>query len=269
MPSLPEVLTKVQKAMQSEDVSIEQIANLIGHDTALVAQVLKVVNSAYYSLPKEIVEVKMAIAFLGINEVYRIILTLSAINSLADGDTKEFSKIWLHSLYTALCARHLSQKFEPFISPGELWTAGLLHDIGKLVYLKFFPEHFKALAKHSEESGVTFSEAERHFDLPTSAYFGVLLSERWRLPAKVREACRCHSLDDLKKQETLDPFTKMICLANLFAVFTQDNLSSTSKQEIGETLRSELGLEENAFLIILGEATEWRIEAENLLSNLK
>ena len=58
---------------------------------------------------------------------------------------KAFDEIWFHSLNTALCARELTLKYEPLLNAGEVWTSALLHDIGKLVYLKFFPEHYEVL----------------------------------------------------------------------------------------------------------------------------
>ena len=99
LPVLPEVLTKVQEVMYSADVSVDKIAKLIVNDPALVAQVLKIVNSAYYSLPIEISEAKIAVAYLGINEVYRIILSISVINTLSANSKREFDNIWFHSFF--------------------------------------------------------------------------------------------------------------------------------------------------------------------------
>ena len=201
LPSLPEILLEIQKLMSSNDFTANKIANLINNDTAMTAQVLKVANSAYYSFPKEIKDVKFAVAYMGINDIYRIVLSLSVVNTLSAGDKESFNKIWLHSVYTTLCARYLSRKYEPLIAAGEIWAAAILHDIGKLVYLKFYPEHFKALLNHSEENGILFSESEKNMKLPKSSYLGVLLSDRWRLPIRVKEACAFHGMRDLSNSQ--------------------------------------------------------------------
>ena len=105
LPSLPRVLDDLQEAVRSEDVDMETVADLIASEPALVAQVLKVVNSAYYGLPSEIVKVRMAIAFLGLNEIYRMVLSLSVINALDIGDREHLESFWFHAYYTTEASR--------------------------------------------------------------------------------------------------------------------------------------------------------------------
>ena len=81
LPALPEVVSKIQGLIQSDNASMKQVAELVSGEPALVAQVLKVVNSAYYGLPMEIKDVKSAIVFLGLNEIYRMVLSVSVVNS--------------------------------------------------------------------------------------------------------------------------------------------------------------------------------------------
>ena len=82
LPALPSILTKIQNNIHSDDFSIKDASDLISSDPSLVAQILKVANSAYYGFPREISDAKFAIAYLGINEVYRIVLTVSVVNTL-------------------------------------------------------------------------------------------------------------------------------------------------------------------------------------------
>lgn len=267
LPALPKLVTQIQEIMHSDNMHIADTAALISGDPALVAQILKVVNSAYYSLPKEIADVKFAIAYLGLNDVYRIVLTLSAVNTLDIRAEKELHEFWAHSFFSALCAKYLAKKYSPHLAQEELWSAAILHDIGKLVYLKFFPEHFKALKKYHKDQGCVFSNAEEHFSFPSSAYFGSLLCEHWRLPIKIKEACRAHGLGDLRSidiDDTSMHFSRIICLANLLAILSYDKLTTESKEEISEAIMTSLECSEKDFLIIMGDIYELRGEVEKL-----
>ena len=265
LPALPEAVNKIQDMIQSDSADIGKVADLVNGEPALVAQILKVVNSAYYGLPREIVSVKNAIAFIGLNEIYRMVLSLSVINTLAIDQRDELNKFWYHSFYTALCSKYLAKKYAPFLSPEELWSGAILHDIGKLIYLKFFPEHYRALSRFCQEKRCLFSEAERHFSLPASASLGVLLCDHWRLPNHVKSACGPHSLIDLPNIDLNSPsgnFRLMICLGNLLTVLSADELNETAKLEITSATRKALDCTEPKFLTIMGDVYDLKTEVE-------
>jgi HD-like signal output (HDOD) protein len=268
LPSLPGVVNELQRVIQSGNVDTDKVAELISSEPVLLAQALKIVNSAYYGLPREIGDVRFAIAFLGLNEIYRMVLSLSVINTLAISRKDDLIDFWFHSFYAALCTKHIANKYEPHLSLEELWSAAILHDIGKLVYLKFFPEHYKALKDFSKEQGCLFSEAESHFSLPSSAFLGTLLCDHWRLPENVRNACEFHSLKDLPavKENTISAdFRRMVCLGNLLAIVSADELSSANRQGVSTEVQTTLNLTEAGFLTMMGDVYELRIEAERFI----
>ena len=268
LPPLPKVVSEIQALLKGEDVQIAKVAQLITKDPALVAQVLKIVNSAYYSLPREVSDVRYGIAFLGLHEIERIVLTLSVINTLKIKEKKELIVFWLHSFLAALCTKHFATRYEPRLSLEELWSAAMLHDIGKLVYLKIFPDHYRALSKLSAERGIFFSQAEQELNLPTSSYFGVLLCDHWRLPIRIRDACEKHSLKHLQNLTSRDPdaaFTRMICLGNAAAMLAQNMLSDENKQKIKEAMIAALGAGESGFLALMAEVYELRSQAERFV----
>ena len=268
LPALPVIITRVQEIMHSGNMSIKKVADLIRTDPSLVAQVLKIVNSAYYSLPKEIANVNLAVAYMGIHEVYRVILSIAVMKTLAGEDTKDFNQIWFHSFYTALCAKHLAEKCEPLLPLEELWTGAILHDIGKMVYLKFFPDHYKALQEYRNKHGCFFGEAEKHYGFPPSGYIGTLLCDHWRLPDKIKNACQFHTLNDLvnlKGTSSEDIFKRIICTANLMTSMITDSLSKEKKEETTEVIKSALNWSESDFMFIMGDIYELKIEAEKFL----
>jgi len=271
LPSLPGAVAELQRVIQSGNVDTDKVARLIGSDPALLAQALKIVNSAYYGLPREIGDVRFAIAFLGLNEIYRMVLSLSVINALAVHRDHDLDDYWFHSFYAALCTKYLANKYDPHLYFEELWSASMLHDIGKLVYLKFFPDHYKALKDFSREQGCLFSEAERHFSLPSSSYLGALLCVHWRLPERIRDACELHALKDLlaiKENSPTAGSRRMICLGNLLATVSTEKLSSANRQEISAAVQTALGLTEAEFLTLMGDIYELRIEVERFMDQL-
>lgn len=268
LPSLPAILTKFQELMNSGIASFTKITELIIRDTSLTAQVLKIVNSAYYSLPVDVTRVKVAVAYLGINEIHRIVLSISIINCLSNDEEEYFSDIWTHSLHTALCAKNLALRYEPLLDSGEIWTLGLLHDIGKLVYLKFFPDHYKEIYDYSQTNGCLFSEAEKEYLVPTSAYLGSLLCDRWRLPKRIKDSCLYHSLYDMRNganDNIKNPFVRVVALSNLLSTLAIAKLNQTKQNEITKLIGDTLGLDKTNLLSLINEHSKLKEEVIMLI----
>lgn len=271
LPALPQVIGQIQSIIRDPNVDVVAVSELISADPGLVAQLLKIVNSAYFGLSREITEVRLAIAYLGLNEVYHLVLSLAVLNTLDIKQTEELIKFWFHSFYAALCTKYLAKRYEPLLSYEELWSAAMLHDIGKLVYLKFFPEHYMALISFKEQEGCFFSDAEKHFSLPPSASLGIMLCDHWQLPAKVRCACEFHTLQDLvqlRKDSPSAAFKRMICTGNLLAVLSTDTLNDATKHKVAKVTRAALGCTEPEFLSMMGDIYDLKVEVEKFSEKL-
>jgi HD-like signal output (HDOD) protein len=269
LPALPLLIARIQKELQNADTDINKIEKLISSDPSLVAQLLKVVNSGYYSLPREISKIKFAVTFLGLHEVYRMVLSLSVINTINIKSSSALQSYWFHSYYTALATKYVARQYEPQTSFEELWSAAILHDIGKLVYMKFFPDHFAALNEYRENHGCLFSEAEKALGLPESAAMGSLLCDHWKLPLMIKEACENHTLAALPTIDSSSisgSFLRLICLGNLMAELSADILSDETKHRIAEAIQRSLGFSEAEFLAIMGEIYDIRLEAERFIT---
>ena len=271
LPSLPEVVSKVEREINKEDGNINKITELINGEPALTSQILKLVNSAYYGLSSEIRNVRMAIAFMGLNEIYRMVLALSVINTLNVDQKKELNNFWYHSFYSAICTRYLAKKFEPLMPLEDLWSASILHDIGKLVYLKFFPDHYKKLTRYTEKHKCLFSDAEEKYTLPPSSSFGLILCNQWRLPENIKHACEYHTLKDLTPKEGKDvntSFRNIICLGNLLTMLSGDYLNNETKEKIINGSLMAFGCTENEFLALMGDIYELATEINDFSSVL-
>ncbi|MCB0283595.1 MAG: HDOD domain-containing protein [Calditrichae bacterium] len=271
LPPLPQIVSRIQELMQSENINVSEIAKLVSVDVALSAQILKIVNSAYYSLRKEISDLKIAIAFLGINEIYRIVLSLSVISSLKSGNENAIRDFWYRSYYTTLSVKLLSAKYTRFIDREELWSAALLSDIGSLVYLKFYPDHFKAIRELSQQKGILYSQAEAELKLPSSSVFGSLLSTYWKLPNSVKIACENHTYETLKELRSTDSnsdFKKIISLGCLCADFSMMELNADLKDNITHSIITTLDIKEQEFLLLMGEIRDQLLDVEMFMKAL-
>ncbi len=271
LPPLPGIVSKLQEIIQSEDINISEISRLVQSDVALVAQILKIVNSAYFGLKREVSDLKIAIAFLGINEIHRIVLSLSVINALGKEDSVILKVYWYHSYYTAIIARMLAARYARLLDPEEIWAGALLHDIGSLFYLKFYPKHFKAIDIVANKRGVLASEAEALLKFPPSSQFGSILCTFWKLPQNVKMACEYHTLDKLDEISDDDPYRdykRIITLAASCASFSTEELGPKCKERIAAQLMKHLELDNDTFLLLMGEIRDLQKDVDAFVDSL-
>ncbi len=271
LPSLPQILTRILKIMNEDSVNVSEISKLVSVDVALTAQILKIVNSAYFGLRHKISDLKIAIAFLGINEIYRIVLSLSVINTINAGTVKDLKQFWFRSYYSALCVKLLAVKYSRYLDRDELWSAALLHDIGSLVYLKFYPDHYRAIVKSSEEKGLLYSQTEKELNIPSSATFGSLVSTYWKLPDAIKIACENHTLDIIGHISDADPkadYKRIICVGSLCSEFCTRQLNKEVNKEIANTVMSVLNIDDHEFLLLMGEIRDLQLEVDQFMQSL-
>lgn len=138
LPTPPLVFTQVNKVLKNPKTSAYQIGAIISEDPALSAKILKLTNSSFYGIPGTITSVKQAIIILGLEVVRSLVLSASVFDSFAKNykiDKNYLDWFWRHSLSVASMARIISRtkNFPSLLEAEEAFSAGLLHDIGKLV----------------------------------------------------------------------------------------------------------------------------------------
>jgi len=199
LPTLPGVADKVGLLVNDPDSTSREIAQVVKRDQSLTARLLALVNSAYFGVPGGVSSVERAISYLGYNTVYQLVLTVSVFDVLPSVDGTAFSvkDLWKHSLGCAIAsetlARHLRHS-----APEELFTAGLLHDIGKVVLASFFASKLEEIVQHAARDGTTFSEKERDLGFPAHDYIGRCLADKWSLPAVLRAGIGYHHVLDIE-----------------------------------------------------------------------
>jgi putative nucleotidyltransferase with HDIG domain len=222
MPTLPVVAMKVNQLINDPNTTSGEVAAVLKQDQVLTAKILRLVNSSYYAVPGGVTDVKKALAFLGFNTVAQLVLSVSVFSmfSKLGSDDLSLADFWQHALATAIVSETLAKKTR-MPRPDEVFTCGLLHDIGKLSLLKIDPKRFTAILKESKEKGVGFIDIEREHEYLSHAYIGDLMAQKWSLPQVVRYAIRYHH-HDVSHMDSLLPSEKktvqIVRLANAYCV---------------------------------------------------
>jgi HD-like signal output (HDOD) protein len=209
LPTLPEIGVSILDLAADPEVSMEAMAEAINRDPSLAARVLKVANSPFYGMPRQVDSLQLALVILGLSEVRNIalgIMILKVIKGLDTHVTYDRDKFWTHSLGCGIAARILSRKLH-LRNDGADFIVGLLHDTGKIIIDEYFSEDFLKIHDASMQSHCSMIEAEKRFLGESHERIGGWLAEKWRLPETLCEAIIHHhdlSLPGLERS-LIDP----------------------------------------------------------------
>ena len=195
LPTLPTVVAKMIELVDNPKTTAATLGRLISSDQVLTAKILKLANSAFYAFPRRIGTVHLAVVVLGFEIVKDLALSVSVIEQFSKGEDEEETfdvmRFWEHSIGSGVASRMLAAQYGYRVS-GEAFTAGLLHDIGKLVLREYLKTEFREVMENVRTKGCSFVEAEQEVLGVTHAEIGGWLVEKWNLPAHLVEAIRTH-----------------------------------------------------------------------------
>jgi putative nucleotidyltransferase with HDIG domain len=200
LPTLPAVIPKILGLIESDRSNAADIAGAISHDPALSAKVLKVANSAYYGFSREISSLENAVPLLGFRMVRSLALSLGIIRIFPRGErTPHFTQagLWIHSVAVGTAARALADQFGRSSPPEQLFTIGILHDVGKLVLDQFFHDRFQQVLTAARAEGLEPHLAEREMIGLDHGEIGAMLLTRWQIPDQVANPIEAHHRQDV------------------------------------------------------------------------
>jgi len=180
LPTLPPIAAKLNKMVEDEDITANQLGNVIERDQVLTSKLLKMVNSSFYGFPQRISTVANAIVLLGINVIKTLIVTSSIFEMMQSSDVG----LWEHSLGCATIASLIAKK-KGLKNPEEVSTAALLHDLGKVVVRAELPSEYDALLAMVEQKGISVREAEEELLGVSHSEIGGWLVHQWNLPDRL------------------------------------------------------------------------------------
>ena len=194
VPTLPIVYQQLFSKMSNPDVSAPQLAEVVSRDQSLATKILKLVNSAFYGYKKEINTISRAMVILGFRTVRNAALAISVFDyvSGAEEDSRfPVEDFWKHSLCAASVAKVVGQRTS-MKQQEETFVAGLLHDIGKMIMLKYFPDDFGEVCGYAMDNNVTWIEAEKELLNVNHTSVAKAVLRSWNFPANLTEAIQFH-----------------------------------------------------------------------------
>lgn len=194
LPSLPALYTEIVQELQSSDASIRHVGEIISKDPGMTAKILQLVNSAFFGIRRRVSHPADAATFLGLETIQSLVFSVKAF-SMFNTPVRESSitQIWRHSLATAVLAKRIAVGERAGKSEvDESFTAGLLHDLGKLVLSNNLTRRYGEVIQHAAESGTALCTVEREMLGTTHAEVGAYLLGLWGLPDPIIEAIALH-----------------------------------------------------------------------------
>jgi len=192
-PSLPGATTKLISLLDDSNAAVVEIEEILRMDPGLTANVLKLSNSAYFGFPSKIGSIHKAIVLLGAKRLMQVVMT-SCVNSLMNESVPGYDlppgEMWRHSIAVSVAAEGLISELNT-PEADEIFTAALLHDVGKFVMGEFMKDDIKKIDKIVSKD-VSFEEAEHIAFGIDHAQIGAMILKNWGLPAEIVSAVRWH-----------------------------------------------------------------------------
>ena len=218
LPPFPQVAQKVISLLNDPDYSSNEVVGVIELDPSITADILRICNSAYFGLSRRVGSVKQAVSMLGKKKLIQLIMASSCLRyfkKTSDGYDLEGKELWRHSLACALTSQILQQRLDEKLEH-DGFTAGLLHDMGKLVLSEFVGDEIGTILRLADDEGYSFLEAEKKVLGMDHAELGARIAERWNFPAEICMAIRLHHTP--QKALPADSLTPVIYLSNIICL---------------------------------------------------
>jgi HD-like signal output (HDOD) protein len=195
LPSIPSLYVQIVDKLRDPDMGVEEIAEIVAQDMGMTAQILKLVNSAFFGLGRQISSPAEAVSYLGMDTIKALVLSLHAFSQFTGTKLGAFSidALWAHSQQTAGLAKEIARIEDADRKlMDEAFVAGLLHDTGKLVLASNFPVEYDHVLQSARAGSLALLAAEEHSFGANHAEVGGYLLGLWGLPVPVVEAIALH-----------------------------------------------------------------------------
>jgi putative nucleotidyltransferase with HDIG domain len=227
LPSLPKLYTELEEEIKSDEPSNKKISGIISKDIGMASKILQLVNSAFFGISRNIFNPSEATDILGIEIISSLFLETKLFKIYKESDLEKFSlqQIYNHSLITGFYAKEIAklETQNKEIIDG-CFLSGLLHDIGKLIYITNLPQKYsEVLNLLSNNDSMNYCEAEKQVFGATHSEIGASLLGTWGLPDSVVEAVAFYHFPSQYSGKDFGPLAALHA-ANFFA--NKDNKST-------------------------------------------
>jgi len=254
LPSFPLLYQQIVREIESPNSSLQAIAKIVSQDPGITAKLLQVANSAAIGLPEQVNDPVTAVQQLGLTTVRSLVLSAQVYSSFQTRRLKYFSAdaLWSHLMKCGGLARAIMLRENT--GPAEAqdaFTAGLLHDMGKLMLADSLPDEFEQALALADEEQIPLSDAEQEIFGATHAGLAAFLFGLWGLPAAMVEAVAFHHEPEKSDLKQFSPLTavhvaNVLCGENQAGTLNLDYLRQigvASRLDAWREIGSELELQ--------------------------
>lgn len=221
IPSIPETLMEILKVLDDPNAGPADLGKVVRLDAPLMARILRLANSPYYSRKGDIADISRCITVLGFRTVRQVAICVSVASSVIPAVAKaggglDYRELWRHSVVTGAIARHLAVVLG-LPDQEEFFTAGLLHDMGKFVLEIHAPEQYWRVIGERAQSGESLLDAENAAFGFNHAMLGAVFGQSWRFPELLVRCCGEHHRRASAGGREIDRAVAVISLADYLA----------------------------------------------------
>jgi putative nucleotidyltransferase with HDIG domain len=261
------VAARILELARDERIGAREIARTISQDQAFTARLLKIANSPYYGQARAVTTVTQAVPVLGVDTISSLALALHSFGSLGHDDNAILTlrDLWEHSMACGSFSRQIAKRIG-HAGAEETFIAGLLHDMGKALFYRFFKSEFLEAVKRADNEGVSMIAAERSLFGIDHAAAGAVVARKWNLPPVLSHTIEYHH-EPLSLPEDVDSAVqKTIAIVHVADILSDhfqigravENPIESISDEIWDLLALDMD-DCNEFLgVVLAEVNEFR-----------
>ncbi len=194
LPTIPVVVNNVLKVAGSEDSSAKDLADIIIRDQAVANRTLRLANSSYYGISAQISTIPRAIAVIGFNEVVGLTIGMSVFSVLpktGNLSTLNMEDLWMHAIGVGTAAKIIARQINK-PETEQIFLAGLLHDMGKVIFLVYFPEEYSTVLSEASNTSRPLIDKEREILGTDHEILARLLMNQWNFPDNIKVPATHH-----------------------------------------------------------------------------
>ena len=186
LPTIPDILFQILKILDDPDSGASDLAEVVRLDAPLTARILRLANSPYYSSRGDMADIHRCIAVLGYRTIRQVAICVSVATSVIGAAARakgelDYKELWRHSVATGAIAKDLAEMVD-YQEPEEVFTAGLLHDLGKFILEIYSPQSYGQVIRSCRERQLPLVEIEREVFGFDHAVLGEAFGFSWRFP---------------------------------------------------------------------------------------
>ncbi len=252
LPTLPTIALEVSRLANDPMAGMSEIVRIIRNDPSMTGKILRVSNSAFYGMPRRVESLNMALVVLGMREVSSLVTSISVLKSFPNqGQDVMFQRdvFWEHSAGTGEVARVLAAKLHLRLH-GIEFTAGLLHNIGKILLHQYFPKELGQAFKLAEDENLPSIVAEQRILGTDHAEVGAWLAGKWSLPNAIVECIRYHHQPGIEHESAT--LTAIVHLAaSLARAILEEDTRKILNEQLAQNPAWEVLAKENESILSL------------------